>query len=220
MKNGVKILGISTDPVDSHKKFCESLKLPFPLLSDPKGEVSRLFGVLLTPPGGVLLSGRSVFLVDRKGVLRHAEPKYELKPDTCHDALVRAMESVAKGPGKLETPKLEGLRFGHITVNGKETTEDIVIEGNLVRERDKRPSRAERAKGAHTPLTPREEIPWDCTVLVVGTGMSGSLPVTETFKAEAKKRNVELVILTTPEAVKYILEKYREGMHAVLHITC
>jgi len=33
------------DDLDTQKKFAESLKLPFPLLADPKGEVVRAYGV-------------------------------------------------------------------------------------------------------------------------------------------------------------------------------
>ena len=40
-----QVLGISTDDVDTQKKFAESLKLPFPLLADKDGSVSKAYGV-------------------------------------------------------------------------------------------------------------------------------------------------------------------------------
>jgi len=33
-KSGVEIIGISPDDVDSHKKFCEKMKIPYILLAD------------------------------------------------------------------------------------------------------------------------------------------------------------------------------------------
>lgn len=40
-----QVLGISTDDVDTQKKFADSLKLPFPLLADADGSVSKAYGV-------------------------------------------------------------------------------------------------------------------------------------------------------------------------------
>ena len=88
----MQILGISTDSVDSHKKFCGSLDLPFPLLADTKGKASKLYGIVIERPGGLLLSGRSVFLVDTEGIVRLADSQYRLRPADDHDALLKAVE--------------------------------------------------------------------------------------------------------------------------------
>jgi thioredoxin-dependent peroxiredoxin len=45
-KNGVKIIGVNIEPVDSHNKFCNDRKIDFPLLSDPEKKVSNIFGAL------------------------------------------------------------------------------------------------------------------------------------------------------------------------------
>jgi thioredoxin-dependent peroxiredoxin len=39
------IVGVSADDDDSHKKFIEHWQLPFHLVSDPKGELGKKFGV-------------------------------------------------------------------------------------------------------------------------------------------------------------------------------
>ncbi|MBW4483482.1 MAG: peroxiredoxin [Tildeniella torsiva UHER 1998/13D] len=39
-----QIVGISADSVESHAEFCDSEGLEFPLLSDPKGAVSKAYG--------------------------------------------------------------------------------------------------------------------------------------------------------------------------------
>ncbi len=77
-KAGIEIVGISKDDVDSHKKFCEKMKIPFVLLADTKTEVSKKFGVW----GKKKFMGReymgvvrSTFLVDEKGKIFKSYPK-------------------------------------------------------------------------------------------------------------------------------------------------
>ncbi len=67
---GAEVVGISTDSVESHRNFAEHHKLPLRLLSDADGEVSKLYGARSLIPGKV---ARSVFVIDREGVLRHAD---------------------------------------------------------------------------------------------------------------------------------------------------
>ena len=43
-KLGVKVLGISPDKPESHKKFISKYKLPFPLLCDPDHKVMEKYG--------------------------------------------------------------------------------------------------------------------------------------------------------------------------------
>jgi len=42
---GVKVFGVSTDSVESHKKFIERHKLPFTLLADENKKVVKLYAV-------------------------------------------------------------------------------------------------------------------------------------------------------------------------------
>ncbi len=77
-KAGIEILGISKDDVDSHKKFCEKMKIPYILLSDTETKVAKQFGVwgkknfMGKEYIGVI---RSTFLVDEKGKIFKAYPK-------------------------------------------------------------------------------------------------------------------------------------------------
>jgi hypothetical protein len=118
------------------------------------------------------------------------------------------------------TPEVVYTTFGEIAVNGESYERDIVIENGKVRERDKGPSRDEREKYGHTPLTTKESIPWECKTLVIGTGMHGRLPVVTKFKEEAERRNVKLIILKTKEAVKYFCEHFSSDVNAIFHVTC
>ena len=77
-KAGIEIVGISKDDVDSHKKFCDKMKIPFVLLADTKTEVAKKFGVWSKKKFmgreymGIV---RSTFLVDEKGKIFKAYPK-------------------------------------------------------------------------------------------------------------------------------------------------
>jgi len=42
---GIKIIGISPDAVESHKKFSKKYNLPFTILSDPEHKVCEAYGV-------------------------------------------------------------------------------------------------------------------------------------------------------------------------------
>jgi peroxiredoxin Q/BCP len=43
IKNGVRVVGISTDSIESHSNFCRKLELNFPLLADVDKTVSKIF---------------------------------------------------------------------------------------------------------------------------------------------------------------------------------
>ncbi len=63
-----EILGVSSDSVESHKRFAENHSLPFTLLSDEGGKVRRLYGV---PKTFGLFPGRVTYVIDKNGIVRH-----------------------------------------------------------------------------------------------------------------------------------------------------
>jgi len=63
---GVKVVGISNDSVESHRKFKAKLQLPFRLLSDHNLDVAVRYGCK-----GLLGMKRAVFLLDETGVIRY-----------------------------------------------------------------------------------------------------------------------------------------------------
>src|SRR3954466_15643051 len=48
---GAQVIGISTDTVESHRKFTENRSLPLRLLSDAEGAITRLYKVRSWIPG-------------------------------------------------------------------------------------------------------------------------------------------------------------------------
>ena len=61
-----KILGISTDKIDSHAHFISEFHLPFPLLSDDTGSISKLYASLFKL-GPVKFCKRHSFIIDPEG---------------------------------------------------------------------------------------------------------------------------------------------------------
>ena len=65
---GIQNLAASANQTFSQQTFAESLKLPFPLLSDfPERKVMRAYGVLNDK---TMNANRSFFLIDPQGTLR------------------------------------------------------------------------------------------------------------------------------------------------------
>lgn len=112
------------------------------------------------------------------------------------------------------------IRFGEIEIDGDRYTKDVVIADGAIRKREKQPSRAYKQQFGHTPLSIHEAIPWDCTRLIVGTGVNGRLPVMDEVHAEAERRGVELVTVPTPDACDLLNEADLSTTNAILHLTC
>jgi len=66
---GAEVVGVSSDTIESHQRFADKHRLPFPLLSDARGEVRQAFGVEKTLG---LIPGRATFVIDGDGIVRHA----------------------------------------------------------------------------------------------------------------------------------------------------
>ena len=64
---GVTVVGISSDGLESHRKFRKKHELPFVLLSDEDLAVADRYGCK-----GLLGMKRAVFLVDEGGIIRYA----------------------------------------------------------------------------------------------------------------------------------------------------
>jgi hypothetical protein len=114
--------------------------------------------------------------------------------------------------------RFESFSFGSIRIDGVTYDHDVVIDRGEVRKRKKGPSRRFRDAYGHTPLSIEEEIPWHCHRLVVGTG-TGALPVMDQVEREARRREVELVILPTSQAIA-LLNQRPADTNAILHVTC
>lgn len=79
---GVTILGISKDSVESHQKFKDKLSLNFELLSDPDHKLQEAFGVWQEKRmmgKSYMGTVRSTFLIDSKGKIKKVWPRVSPK---------------------------------------------------------------------------------------------------------------------------------------------
>ncbi len=87
---GAEVVGISSDSIESHRKFAEHHSLPLRLLSDSDVTASRLYGARSLIPGKV---ARSVFVIDAQGIVRYSDvrPLGLFKPKD--DATIAAIQA-------------------------------------------------------------------------------------------------------------------------------
>jgi hypothetical protein len=111
------------------------------------------------------------------------------------------------------------FQFGKLKIDGTTYERDVIIDRGRIRKRKKKLSKKYRHEFGHTPVSIEERIPWKCRRLVIGTGRYGSLPVMNEVKKEADRRRVDLLILSTDEALE-ALAKNPDHTNAILHVTC
>ena len=93
------LLGVSVDGPWSHAAFAKQRNLHFPLLADfePKGRVSRLYGVYSDKNG---LSNRALFVIDGSGTIRWSfVSPMGVNPGA--DGILEALESMAGESGSV-----------------------------------------------------------------------------------------------------------------------
>lgn len=94
-KLNIKVLGVSTDSVTSHKKFADKYRLPFTLLADTDKKVVNLYGVWAKKKFmGKEYMGtlRTSFLIDPKGWI--ANIYEDVKPDSHAEEVLHYLENL------------------------------------------------------------------------------------------------------------------------------
>lgn len=94
-EKGAEILGVSLDDPASHRRFSEKFSLPFTLLSDEQGEVSKRYGVYVRKNrDGREFWGidRTTFLIDRQGIVQNVFPQVSV--DGHAEELLAALETM------------------------------------------------------------------------------------------------------------------------------
>src|SRR6266550_5545300 len=87
------VLGVSTDSVDSHKKFKSKFDLNFPLLADTDKKIVEAYGVWKEKINyGKKYMGieRTTFIINKEGKISHIFPK--VKVDEHYDEVIDALE--------------------------------------------------------------------------------------------------------------------------------
>ena len=93
---GVQVYGVSIDPPQKHHEFRQSLNLPFPLLADEDGAISRAYGAI-AEQGGQMYSLRKIVLIDRDGKVVYRDEGYKVGDPAAFQAMEQAIGALAKG---------------------------------------------------------------------------------------------------------------------------
>ena len=112
---------------------------------------------------------------------------------------------------------VKNLSFGSITIDTEIYLKDVIIDNGSIKKRKKAESKKYSSMFGHTPLSPDENIPWKCKRLVVGTGHNSSLPIMGEIYDIAVRKGVELIVMSTTEAIKHIDDP---DTNLILHLTC
>jgi peroxiredoxin len=92
---GGRVVGISVDTPFTLKAFQRAAQLPFAMLSDFNKDVIGGYGVFCADMIGLRgLAKRAVFLVDRKGIIRHAEVLDDARNEPDYEALWAAARAL------------------------------------------------------------------------------------------------------------------------------
>jgi thioredoxin-dependent peroxiredoxin len=97
-KRGVKVIGLSVDPADSHKGWSKDIeetqgaKLNFPLIADHDRKVSNLYG-MIHPNASDTMTVRSVFVIDPNKKVR-LTLTYPASTGRNFDELLRVIDSI------------------------------------------------------------------------------------------------------------------------------
>ncbi len=70
------VIGISTDSLESHKRFASKYNLDFPLVADEDKSISKAYGVLNEERGR---ARRVTFIIDEQGRIMHIFDKVKVK---------------------------------------------------------------------------------------------------------------------------------------------
>ena len=92
-----QVIGISVNDPFSNKAFAEANQLNFPLLSDYNRDIIRIYGVEATDFAGLkgyTAAKRSIFIIDRKGVIRYKWISEDPRKEPNYETIERTLEEI------------------------------------------------------------------------------------------------------------------------------
>ena len=98
-KRGIRVVGVSVDPVEVSHTLGEKAGLTFPLLSDPEEKVIRPYDLLHIRggPKGVNIARPAEFLIDPTGVVRWVNLTDDIRVRASGDEVLRAADRLGLG---------------------------------------------------------------------------------------------------------------------------
>ncbi|MFP4190459.1 MAG: peroxiredoxin [Candidatus Hydrogenedentota bacterium] len=99
------VIAISMDEQEESDRFREEYELPFYVVGDEEGAIVDAYGVPRRGEEGNEFASRSVFLVDKQGVIRYIDLEYGVEEGLA--PLYEAMDEVMKEQEETEQARLE-----------------------------------------------------------------------------------------------------------------
>ena len=98
-KRGIRVVGVSVDPVEVNRMVAEKGGLTFPLLSDPEMKAIRPYDLLHIRggPKGVDIARPAEFLIDRAGTVRWVNLTDDIRVRTSGDQVLREADRLGLG---------------------------------------------------------------------------------------------------------------------------
>lgn len=95
-KRGAQVAGVSVDTSDHNAELVNKLLLPFPLLSDARGDVTRAYGLWNSREG---VAVPAVVVVDHSGTVRYLYKGTDFADRPGDDELYAALDETRRSPG-------------------------------------------------------------------------------------------------------------------------
>jgi peroxiredoxin len=98
-KRGIRVVGVSVDPVEVSRMLGEKAGLTFPLLSDPEEKAIRPYDLLHIRggPKGVDIARPAEFLIDPTGTVRWVNLAEDVRVRARGDEVLRAADRLGLG---------------------------------------------------------------------------------------------------------------------------
>lgn len=109
--------------------------------------------------------------------------------------------------------RIEKMKFGSITINGKEYKEDVIVTNNSVSTKE----------SSHTITKEYVEdiLLMNPDVIIIGTGTSGKVKVPKEVRDMVESHNKKMIIGKTPEVINdFNKMKTKNNVVGVFHLTC
>ncbi len=118
-------------------------------------------------------------------------------------------------------PRIDGTKFGSITIAGEEYEHDVVLRLHGKVEKRKKKLSKEIFGTSHIISLPEAEFVYESGArwILVGTGQDGMVQLSEEARQFLKEKDCKAILLPTPEAIERWNELEGEGI-ALFHVTC
>lgn len=113
-------------------------------------------------------------------------------------------------------PRIQEYRFGHIVIDGRSYTSDVIVHAQGVE-----PNWWRVQGHSLSPEDLKSILDRDPEILVVGTGASGMMAVPDEIRQLVRQRGIQLVVEKTERACQiYNQLSPSKRTVAALHLTC